>query len=311
MFHTFCPLTTHSSPSRTARVARPREVGARARFGEQLAPDLFAREHRAQRASAQLVAAVRDHGRAREREPEEQVARGRAAPASRKRRSMWRCTIGGRFRPPKPSGKCTHARPRSYCAPRNTVGSVCFGSCAARRSSIERVDAGEIVVGHGLSVTSGRAGRAGGGARASDLFGRCDAAVDRDDRAGDVRAGAAGEVDRDAGHVVGSADAARAATSAAIESPKSRSVAAIIFDSNGPGATALTVMLRGPSWRARWRVSWWIAALLVRVRVGLQERNLDAVDRADVDDPRRIVGGARCFERGHAARASAGTAPWR
>ena len=41
----------------------------------------------------------------------------------------------------------------------------------------------------------------------------------------------------------------------AIESPKSRSVAAIIFDSNGPGAIALTVMLRGPSWRARWRVS--------------------------------------------------------
>ena len=47
-----------------------------------------------------------------------------------------------------------------------------------------------------------------------------------------------------------------------MSSPKSRSVAAIIFDSNGPGAIALTVMCLRPRWRARWRVSWWIAALL-------------------------------------------------
>ena len=33
----------------------------------------------------------------------------------------------------------------------------CCGSCAASRSSIKRVDAGEVVVGHGLSVTSRRA----------------------------------------------------------------------------------------------------------------------------------------------------------
>ena len=39
-------------------------------------------------------------------------------------------------------------------------------------------------------------------------------------------------------------------------------VAAIIFDSNGPGATAFTVMCRGPSSRASTRVRWCSAALL-------------------------------------------------
>jgi len=49
---------------------------------------------------------------------------------------------------------------------------------------------------------------------------------------------------------------------AAICSPCWASVAAIILDSNGPGATALTVMCRGPSSRARTRVSWCSPALL-------------------------------------------------
>jgi hypothetical protein len=49
---------------------------------------------------------------------------------------------------------------------------------------------------------------------------------------------------------------------AAICSPCSASVTAIILDSNGPGATALTVMCRGPSSRARTRVSWCSPALL-------------------------------------------------
>ena len=42
----------------------------------------------------------------------------------------------------------------------------------------------------------------------------------------------------------------------------SSSVAAIIFDSNGPGATALTVIRRGPSSLASTRVRWCSAALL-------------------------------------------------
>ena len=45
----------------------------------------------------------------------------------------------------------------------------------------------------------------------------------------------------------------------AICSPKASSVAAIILDSNGPGAMALTVMI-GARRLARWRVSWCTAA---------------------------------------------------
>ena len=47
---------------------------------------------------------------------------------------------------------------------------------------------------------------------------------------------------------------------AAIWSPKASRVAAIIFDSNGPGAMAFTVMCCGARRRARWRVSWCTAA---------------------------------------------------
>src|SRR2546421_9705005 len=45
------------------------------------------------------------------------------------------CSFGESPRPPEPSGKCTHAMPRSYCAPRNSAGGVDLGSCCARRSS--------------------------------------------------------------------------------------------------------------------------------------------------------------------------------
>ena len=47
---------------------------------------------------------------------------------------------------------------------------------------------------------------------------------------------------------------------AAIWSPKLSRVARIIFDWNGPGAIALTV-IAGASRLARWRVSWCTAAL--------------------------------------------------
>ena len=46
---------------------------------------------------------------------------------------------------------------------------------------------------------------------------------------------------------------------AAIASPAAASVAAIIFDSNGPGAMAFTV-ISGASLLARCRVSWCTAA---------------------------------------------------
>ena len=57
---------------------------------------------------------------------------------------------------------------------------------------------------------------------------------------------AAGEEHGDTGHVVVAADPAQRAD-AAIASPNSSRVAAIIFDGNGPGATAFTVTCCGPS----------------------------------------------------------------
>ena len=75
----------------------------------------------------------------------------------------------------------------------------------------------------------------------------------------------------------------------------SSSVAAIIFDSNGPGAIALTVILRREPLGE-------VAGELVhrglgrRVRVRLEHRDLDPVDRADVDDPSRVVVGRRRLE---------------
>ena len=70
MFHTFWPLTIHSSPSRTALVAEAGEVAAGAGLAEQLAPLLLAGEHRAQEAILLLVAAVGDDGGAGERHEE-------------------------------------------------------------------------------------------------------------------------------------------------------------------------------------------------------------------------------------------------
>ena len=67
---TFCPVTTHSSPSLTALVFSEREVGARLRLGEALAPDLLGGEDRLQVALLLLLGAVRDHDRAAHREAE-------------------------------------------------------------------------------------------------------------------------------------------------------------------------------------------------------------------------------------------------
>ena len=56
VFQTFWPSTTHSSPSRTARVERPARSRAGAGLAEQLTPDFLAGEQRAQEARLQLVA---------------------------------------------------------------------------------------------------------------------------------------------------------------------------------------------------------------------------------------------------------------
>ena len=49
------------------------------------------------------------------------------AAAARSRSSIVRWYFGLSPRPPSPTGKCTHARPRSYCAARNSTTSVSCG----------------------------------------------------------------------------------------------------------------------------------------------------------------------------------------
>ena len=60
--HTFCPLSTHSSPSRTAAGGEARHIRPRTRLAEQLAPDLLCREEGSQVALLLLIGAVGDDG---------------------------------------------------------------------------------------------------------------------------------------------------------------------------------------------------------------------------------------------------------
>src|SRR4051812_22398105 len=62
-------------------------------------------------------------------------------------------SFGEASRPPWPSGKCTHASPRSNCSPRNTLASVVSGGNFVSRSSIRSttrcssdVTAGSVMV---------------------------------------------------------------------------------------------------------------------------------------------------------------------
>src|SRR5215472_19264887 len=91
--------------------------------------------------------------------------------------------------------------------------------------------------------------------------GRADPAIDREHGTGHVGSCSRGEEHGSPRHVVGR-PIRRSGAASAIASPKDRSVAAIIFDSNGPGAMALTVMCLGPSSLASTRVRWCRPALL-------------------------------------------------
>ena len=92
-------------------------------------------------------------------------------------------------------------------------------------------------------------------------------AVDDQHLAGRVAAGARGQVDRGPADLLGrpmrlSGIIAFAASAIA----GSRMMNAVILLSNIPGAIALTRMCSGARRRARWRVSWWTAALLASRR---------------------------------------------
>ncbi len=64
-FHTFWPVTTNSSPSRSARHAESGEVGARARLAEQLAPRVLTREQARHQVALLLLGAERHERGAR------------------------------------------------------------------------------------------------------------------------------------------------------------------------------------------------------------------------------------------------------
>src|SRR3954469_14173206 len=99
------------------------------------------------------------------------------------------------------------------------------------------------------------------GTSAGTSAGGRDASVDRDDGAGHVCTGARGEVDGDAGHVLGAADPAerRAGGDLRAERLQGRGHHLRL---EGAGGDALTVIPRGPSSFARTRVRWCSAALL-------------------------------------------------
>ena len=110
VFHTFWPLTIHSSPSRTARDARPAKSdpapGSENSWHHFSSPVNIGRRKRSHCSSEPWVKMV---GPARAMKND--VGSAGSAPASRMRRSTTRLRSGRRPSPPLPSGKCTQARP--------------------------------------------------------------------------------------------------------------------------------------------------------------------------------------------------------
>src|SRR5829696_6388372 len=135
VFHTFWPLMTHSSPSRTARAERPARsepaLGSLKSWHQASSPVNMGLSSRSFASSSPKVTTV---GPAIVRPKKCRVPMG-GAPAVRSRDSTARWCDGGSPRPPLPSGKWTHARPRSYCRPRNSTGSVVAGSSSSSSCS--------------------------------------------------------------------------------------------------------------------------------------------------------------------------------
>ena len=95
---------------------RPRreaaDVGARARLAEHLAPDLLAREERAEVAAASARRSRASRSSARTCRVRSGCARRAAArPRAVSLALTMFCSFGDRPSPPYPSGKCTHASP--------------------------------------------------------------------------------------------------------------------------------------------------------------------------------------------------------
>ena len=157
--HTFCPLTTNSSPSRSARVARFARSLPAPRLAEQLAPRLVGAQQRPQVARPLRVGAVaqehrtdhadrrRDEARAhRERAP----APGRRSPPAPASPPRPPYSAGQAMpaQPPSNSSRC-QARPASKCSRSVAAASSrarIAGACAASQAA--RLGPERVVGGH-------------------------------------------------------------------------------------------------------------------------------------------------------------------
>ena len=139
------------------------QVGAGARLAEQLAPDLLAREHRAQQAVADLVAAVgHDRGPGQARARRRAISGVAGAPASRRRRSTTACSLGTQTQPAEAlRGSAPRPARRRSGRPGTPAGPWPSTSCSARKASMASsslcglgVDGRVQRVGHGPDTTA-------------------------------------------------------------------------------------------------------------------------------------------------------------
>ena len=130
-FQTFCPLTTHSSPSRTARVRSPARSEPGARLAEQLAPHLVAAQQRREVPLLLLLGAVRD-----ERRPDHPDADGEDARVDVEARLL----LGEDARlgsvPPRPPYSFGHAIPAQPSSYKVRCHSLQWRTCSASASGL-------------------------------------------------------------------------------------------------------------------------------------------------------------------------------
>ncbi len=111
------------------------EVGSRAGFGEELAPDLLASPQWTKETPLLLVGTVPQDGRCGHTQPDADQAWVVVRRTGRHERLVDAGLQRPRpARPPRPTGKWTQARPASNRARRNSSRSVPAGGCAARNS---------------------------------------------------------------------------------------------------------------------------------------------------------------------------------
>jgi DNA topoisomerase IB len=129
-----------------------------------------------------------------------------------------------------------------------------------------------------------------------ELPGGPDAAVDGDDGAGDVGAGAGAEVDRDPGHILGAADPAQRGRGRDLVTERGQG-GGHHLRLERPGRDRVDRDVLRPQLPGQHPGQLVQPGLGRRVGVDGQGRDLQAVDAADVDDAGRVVGRARRLQQ--------------